>query len=172
MQAKTQNKISVENEFELCDGIKSVCNKEGKQFIYSYFPDPDATMHDYGVSSDWAHKVLEDISEAVKNLHTTTTNTLFVISADHGQIDVEGTIELYKDKEIMDMLEIYPYLEARAVCFKVKPDKKELFKETFTKKYGEDFVLFESQDLINKEHNLWKWKFFVFVRRRENDRLL
>lgn len=136
--------------YELGDYIKEICEKDGKQFVYAYYPDPDATMHDYGVTSDRACYVLEDISEMVQNLHGSTQDTLFVISADHGQIDIEGVIELYEDKEIMDMLEIYPYLEARAVCFKVKPDKKEEFKTLFENKYGEDFVLFESKDLIEK----------------------
>ncbi len=136
--------------YELGDYIKEICEKDGKQFVYAYYPDPDATMHDYGVTSERARYVLEDISEMVQNLYGSTQDTLFVISADHGQIDVEGVIELYEDKEIMDMLEIYPYLEARAVCFKVKPDKKEKFKTLFTNKYSEDFVLFESKDLIEK----------------------
>lgn len=136
--------------YEFGDYIKEICEKDGKQFIYAYYPDPDATMHDYGVTSDRAKAVIEDISEMMQNLHKSTNNTLFVITADHGQIDVEGTIALYEDTEILDMLEIYPYLEARAVCFKVKSDKKEIFKEIFERKYGEDFVLFESKELIQK----------------------
>ena len=50
----------------------------------------------------------------------------------------------------MDMLEIYPYLEARAVSFKVKEDKKQDFEEIFTRKYGEDFILYTTQELIDQ----------------------
>ena len=44
-----------------------------------------------------------------KTKDKTTKNTLIVVSADHGQIDVEGYVEIYKDKEIMDMLEMLIY---------------------------------------------------------------
>ena len=48
------------------------------------------------------------------------------------------------------MLEIYPYLEARAVSFKVKENKKQDFEKLFTEKYGEDFILYTAQELIDK----------------------
>ena len=50
----------------------------------------------------------------------------------------------------MDMLEIYPYLEARAACFKVKENKKQEFEKVFNEKYGEDFILYKSSELIEK----------------------
>ena len=136
--------------YEFGDYIKEVCDKDGRQFVYAYYPDPDATMHDYGVTSPEAQAVLEDIAELVENLYKETKDTIFIISADHGQVDIEGWIPLYEDKEIMDMLEIYPYLEARAACFKVKEDKKQEFEKVFNSKYSEDFILYKSSDLIEK----------------------
>ena len=35
----------------------------------------------------------------MKKQEKNTKNTLFVITADHGQVDVEGYVEIYKDKE-------------------------------------------------------------------------
>lgn len=154
-----QSFVKVKNEFnnyvfssvyEMADHIKEICDKQGKQFAYVYYNDPDGTMHDYGVSSQQAKYVFEDISDVVEGLYNETKDTLFIITADHGQIDVTESIALYEDKEILDMLEIYPYLEARAVAFKVKKDKKEEFEKTFTKKYGEDFVLFKTEDLVTR----------------------
>jgi hypothetical protein len=134
----------------MAEHIKEICDKQGKQFAYVYYNDPDGTMHDYGVSSQQAKYVFEDISDVVEGLYNETKDTLFIITADHGQIDVTESIALYEDKEILDMLEIYPYLEARAVAFKVKKDKKEEFEKTFTKKYGDDFVLFKTEDLVTR----------------------
>ena len=107
-------------------------------------------MHDYGVTSEQAKAVFDDIAEMVENVYKETKDTIFIITADHGQVDIDSWIPLYEDKEIMDMLEIYPFLEARAVAFKVKSGMHEEFEKTFTKKYGEDFVLFKSQELIDK----------------------
>ena len=48
------------------------------------------------------------------------------------------------------MLECPPYLDARTPAFIVKEDKKQEFYEKFTQKYGDDFILFKSKELIDK----------------------
>lgn len=133
---------------EFFESIKNICNKNAKQFVYAYYPDPDFTMHDYGVSSPEAKKVINNISNLLQNLYQDTENTLMVITADHGQIDVEGYIELYKDQKLMEMLEIYPYLDSRAPAFIVKNRKNKEFEEYFSSKYGKDFTLYSSKKLI------------------------
>ena len=57
VQTKSTTKISIENENDLCESIKDICKKQGKQFMYCYYPDPDSTMHEFGVSSPEAKKV-------------------------------------------------------------------------------------------------------------------
>lgn len=131
------------------DFLKNICNRKEKQFCYAYYPEPDHTMHEYGASSTQAKELIQDISKNIENLYKNTKDTLFIIFADHGHADVEGDIEIYKDKEIMDMLEIYPYLDGRAVAFKVKQDYKTIFPKIFEQKYGKDFEIFESKRLID-----------------------
>ena len=79
-----------------------------------------------------------------------TKDTLFVVTADHGQIDGEGYVDLYKDVKLLDMLEIYPYLEPRAIAFKVKKGKQKEFEDYFKSKYEEDFKLFKTKDLLRE----------------------
>lgn len=50
----------------------------------------------------------------------------------------------------MDMLEIYPFLEARAVAFKVKNQKFKQFEEYFKATYSKDFELCKSIDLVKE----------------------
>ena len=128
--------------------IQKICNRNGKQFIYAYYPEPDQTMHEFGVTSNEAKAVITSISKSLQELLENTKNTLYVITADHGQIDVEGYVELYKDKKLYEMLEIYPFLEARAVAFKVKKGRKEEFEKYFKSKYGEDFKLYKTKELL------------------------
>ena len=137
------------DQTEFFETIETICNYEGKQFIYAYNPEPDSTMHQFGVSSDEAYELINSISENVEKLANTLKDTLFIITADHGQVDIEGYVNLYADKKLLDMLKIYPFLEARAPAFIVKDNKKQEFEEYFTKTYGEDFVLYKSADLIN-----------------------
>ena len=135
---------------EFVESITSITKRKEKQFIYAYYPEPDYTMHEFGVDSYEARLKFEEINKIVEKLYKNTRNTLFIISADHGQIDVEGYVEIYKDKEIMKMLQTPPYLEPRATAFKVKSEFLEEFEKTFNERYSKDFTLFKSNDLIEQ----------------------
>lgn len=151
VQTKSENKkIVIENEVEMCKAIREVCAKECKQFIYAYLPEPDATMHEFGVSSNEAKTKIENINNEIEKLYNVLTDTLIIITADHGQIDVTGYVEFYKDKEINDMLACIPYLDARTPAFIVKRGKEKEFEKLFKERYGKDFKLFKSDDLINQ----------------------
>lgn len=141
-------KILIENEFDMCDAIRNACNKEGKQFVYAYLPEPDSTMHEYGVSSVEAKQKFASINNEIEKLYNDLKDTLIIISADHGQVDIDGYVEFYKDNELCDMLECVPYLDGRTPAFIVKKGKEMEFEEKFTERYGEDFKLFKSADLI------------------------
>lgn len=151
VQTKSEDKkIVIENEFDLCKTVKKVCRKKGKQFIYAYLPEPDSTMHDFGVTSIESKNKIESINTEIEKLYNDLQDALIIITADHGQIDVEGYIEFYKDKEINDLLECVPYLDARTPAFMVKSGKEQEFENKFNKKYGKDFKLFKSKELISK----------------------
>ena len=146
------DKIVVTDEDELCSTIKTVCLRSGKQFVYAYFPEPDKTMHHAGVSSIEARQKIEELNSKFENLFEKLEDTLVVITADHSHIDVLGYVEFYKDQDLYSLLECPPYLDGRAVAFRVKNDKKEEFAKGFKEKYKEDFVLFETKWLIENNY--------------------
>lgn len=135
---------------EMFENIKKCCLKEGKQFIYSYCDDPDYTMHDYGVKSKEAKEAISELSNYIEDLHNSLEDTLIVVTADHGHVDIDGYIDIYKNKELIDCLKAPMYLEPRATAFKVKDDKKEQFKQIFNRCYQKDFKLFDVEYLIEK----------------------
>lgn len=137
---------------EFFNTISEICNRKNKQFIYAYYPEPDSTMHEYGVTSVEAKNVITSISENMKKLLSSTKDTLFIVTADHGQVDVEGYVNFYEDKILLGMLEIYPYLEGRAVAFKVKRGKNSEFEKYFVEKYDEDFKLFRTEELLKANY--------------------
>jgi hypothetical protein len=141
------------NMDEFFENIKKICNKDGKQFVYAYFDDPDATMHQNGVSSVEAKEIISKLSQKTEELYSSLgDSTIIIITADHGHIDINGYVELNKDEKLMDMLTIYPYMEARAVAFKVKENKEKEFEDYFNKKYGVDFQLHKSSELIEDNY--------------------
>ena len=137
---------------EMFDHIGTICRKAGKQFIYAYCSEPDFVMHRFGVSSAEARSVIGELNGGVEALYAELADTLLIVSADHGQIDVGGYVELYKDEELTAMLEWPQFLEVRAVAFKVKKDCREKFAEVFHRKYGADFTLFEVEKLIKENY--------------------
>lgn len=147
-----ENKFNFENFNQMFEHISNICSQDGKQFIYCYSPLPDSTMHDYGVSSKEAKLVFEDINARIEHLANTTKDTIFIITADHGQTDVTGYINLYEDKILNSMLMFKPYLEPRATAFKVKEGYDKQFKKYFNKTYGKDFKLMSSKKLIAKNY--------------------
>ena len=145
----TKIKQTYYSQDEFFNKIKKQTLKEGKQFLYCYYPEPDHLMHEEGVTSNKTKKLINKISEDVKKLYKETTDTLFIISADHGQVDITESIELYKDEKLLNLLEVPPFLEARATAFIVKKGKEVEFEKLFNEKYKNDFVLFKSKDLID-----------------------
>ena len=132
--------------------IGSICGKEGRQCIFAYCDEPDSTMHRYGVSSPEAQRVINELNSGAEELYNVLNDTLFIITADHGQIDIDGFIEIYRDSELLSMLEWPLSLEPRATAFKVKANRHREFVETFNKKYGEDFELFRTEQLIDENY--------------------
>ncbi len=132
------------------DAIEEICRKPGRQFIYAYYPELDSIMHKHGVDSPEAWCGIREVSHRLEILHGSMDDTLFIVSADHGQIDIAGYVNLYEDQTLTDLLEIYPFMEARAPAFLVKKGREQAFEQYFQEKYGEDFILFKSAELAAK----------------------
>ena len=130
--------------------VREICNKPDKQFVYAYCPEPDYTMHEYGVTNPNTQLLIQSISANLQKLRSETNDTLFIVSADHGQVDVTDYVYIGEDEEIMSMLKCPPYLDSRSPAFIVKRGKKRQFAKLFKERYGEDFVLFKTSDLLKQ----------------------
>jgi len=129
--------------------IDLICKKQEKKFVYTYYSYLDTIMHMFGVSSTQARDEFVELNKQFENLVTSNKDSLFVITADHGHIDVHGMVNIYEDKKIIECLKYMPSIESRAAVFHVKSDMHEKFTLAF-KKYEKDFELFPSKELIEK----------------------
>ncbi len=137
---------------ELFAHIQTICGNAGKQFIYAYCDEPDATMHRFGVHSAEAKALIGGLSAKTEAMFQNLSDTLLIVTADHGQVDVEGYLELYKDEELLSLLAAPPYMESRAAAFRVKQDCRQKFETLFRKNYGEDYELYESAALVEENY--------------------
>ncbi len=133
----------------ICRKVYRISKKKNKKYIYTYWNEPDHTMHGYGVDSKWAEKQVKHINKEVERLCKKLKNSLVIVTADHGQCD--GKIEYLENyPQITELLKIPPSVEGRALSLFVKGGKKEQFKQEFNKIFGDLFRLMTKEEVFNE----------------------
>lgn len=134
---------------EMVELIEKETNKEGKKFIYAYDDEPDSSMHDFGADSEKVKNLIIERNNKIENLCKKLKNSLVIVVADHGQIEVDN-IFLEDYPKIYKTLERTTSIENRAVSFKIKNGSKKQFVEQFNKEFGKYFKLFTKKEVIDK----------------------
>ena len=137
---------------ELFAHIRAICGNAGKQFVYAYCDEPDSTMHRFGVSSAEAKARIGGLNKKTETMFENLRDTLLIVTADHGQVDVTGYLELYKDEELLSLPSAPPYMESRTAAFRVKKNCRRQFEALFRKNYGEDYELYPSAQLVKENY--------------------
>ena len=132
---------------KVLERVKTLCHEPGKKFIYSYWNEPDATMHRSGTTSDETHEMLVSIEKKVKEAVSTLSDTLVFITADHGHIDSRNLCIL-EEPEVMNCLVRMPSIEPRTLNFFVRAECIEGFPELFRRKFGKDFLLLTKEEVL------------------------
>ena len=135
----------------LSEGVKKLTKtlKENDEcFVYFYWDSPDREMHETGIDS-WTtkyqvHKAQRFLKKVVKK----NPDTLFILLADHGHINVEF-LDMCEKEDIYSLLSKPISLEKRAPSFFVKEGKKEEFKKLFNQYYGKHFELLSKEEALN-----------------------
>jgi len=135
---------------EMANHIKEICKEPGQKYIYSYWNEPDSTMHAYGCFGAEAKAVIQTLEKEVEELCDELMDTLIIITADHGHIDSEG-VALEDYPKIMDCLKRLPTIEPRTLSLYIKDGRKEEFKEEWNKEFGDKFVLWTKEEVIDKK---------------------
>ena len=88
-----------------------------QKFVFGYWTDPDKTMHESGCYSAKTKEKMTEINELLMNLSQQMKDTLLIISADHGLIDVEPTTYLNDYPELTACFLMPPFIEGRMMSF-------------------------------------------------------
>lgn len=94
---KVKGYDSVEEMFDiLLQGIKK---DKGKNFYYIYYPKIDSIGHEYGMSSYKAYFEINNFIKALDNFYNNVLDKgvnegIFILSADHGQMEIKDRIYL------------------------------------------------------------------------------
>ena len=132
---------------KMCARVKEACREKGEKYIYVYWNQPDGFLHRYGCGADIVREALVTMEEAISELAAELTDSLVIVTADHGHIDTED-VDLRDYPEIWDCLVRTPSLEPRALNLFVKEDRREYFENAFKKQFGDRFLLMPMEEVI------------------------
>lgn len=141
--------VHVDTLEELAQTTLELCQMPGEKYVYTYWNQPDFDMHDLGVGHAKISEQIQLVNDTVLHLCKKLEDTLLVVTADHGLVDVNWvTLQDYPD--VLQCLERTPSIESRALTFFVKQGMHDAFKERFLKHFGNDYVLLSKREVLQK----------------------
>lgn len=135
---------------EMCESIVTLCKNTENKFVIAYQDNPDGIIHKTGCYSEETKKfILETEKEFEKMLQDLKdTNTLVILSADHGHQDINETIDILELEEIQECLIMPPSLESRMIGFFVKDNKRKEFENKFDRLFKDKFILYSKEEFL------------------------
>ena len=131
----------------ICRHIKNLCEEDGSKFIYAYHSQPDNDMHHHGISSKFINVKMEKYNNQLEVLTNVLSDTLFIISADHGMTDI--TVKCIEDyPQISDSLIRHICVEPRCCSMYVKDEYKAEFPGMFSSVFSDKFQLFTHDEFL------------------------
>ncbi len=134
----------------VCELIKMICATKQNTFTYAQWNSPDDIAHKNGCGGEKTAEVIKDLNKRIENLCKELTDTIVIVSADHGLTDITEEIRINYIPEIMECLVVPPFVESRAAACFVKNDRRTDFERAFHSYLGNDFILLSKNDILSK----------------------
>lgn len=133
----------------MCNRLIEYSNNDEYEYIYAYWDKYDSYMHEYGPSSNICNAYLEHINFEIERVaNNLAEDTMLVVIADHGQIDVKEEYNICGSK-YDKYLRRKPALEPRAMTFYIKEGMEEEFRKEFLNEFEDRFVLLSHQQILD-----------------------
>ena len=135
---------------------RAVKSSKSRKYIYAYWPEFDSLSHENGVNHKKTEKHFREIEAKVAKLAKSLkgTDTLLIITADHGFIDTpyERVITLESHPKMKECLTLPLCGEGRVAYCYVHPDKAKQFEKYVRRNLNRYCHIFKSQELIDKNY--------------------
>ena len=127
--------------------VKRVCQEAGRHFVYAYVNEPDHTLHRSGCQGEAVRQWIHEADELLKK--TDCPDTLFLLTADHGFIDVDPLcLEDYPELE--DTLLRKPSIEPRVLNLFLKPGREQDFLTLWKQTVGNSYMLYTKAQILDQ----------------------
>lgn len=135
---------------------KAISSHHQRKYIYAYWPGFDTFSHDYGINSRKTEKHFRQIDQKFREFLKSIegTNSIIIVTADHGLIDVEekGIIWLEEHPQLKECLSLPLCGDARTVYCYVHPSKARQFENYVRTAFKGFCYLYKSEELIKKNY--------------------
>ena len=130
--------------------LKRLRESSGPTFTNLYIPHVDSASHGYGIGHDMTKQVVRVVDSLLGRINANLPpNAVMVVSADHGLIDVDADAhEIKPDDELVGHLEHEPWGTAPSVMLQVRDDRAVEFEARFRERFGEDFYLLPTDEVL------------------------
>lgn len=134
----------------LCREVRRLCALPGEKYVYAYWDQPDTVMHRKGCFGEPAKSTVRDLEKEVEELAEGLSDTLLLITADHGHIDSpKAVVTDYPD--IMECLVRMPSIEPRCLNLFVKSGMEDKLKAAFKEHFGDKFMLMSKAEVKERQ---------------------
>ena len=132
---------------EICTQVRTICQAPGRHFVNAYCNQPDHDMHEQGCYAAHVKQLFRHINDEAERLCRVLTDTLVIITADHGLTDTRDVmIEEYPS--IYECLQMRPSVESRCLSLFIKEGMADIFAERFNAQFGDDFILLTREEAL------------------------
>ena len=142
------SKAGIDSLSKMESSLANLLTDGTRNFVYCYWPDPDRTMHGFGVNDPRSIEVERSIDSFVEHLSSRFNDTIFIIVADHGLVDAKY-LYLADHPKLLSMLKRPFSIESRAATFFVKPESLHEFGLEFERCFGDHFMLLRKDDFFS-----------------------
>lgn len=141
--------ITYDTYDEMTQYVSTVCQSDGQHYIYAYYNLPDSAEHKFGPYSKEAGEVLAEIEVLTKLMCQKCPDTLFLISADHGQTPVREVRDISTYPDLYECLSMAPSGGTRTMNVFVKSGMHAKFKKLAQKYLGDKFLILSRKQVLN-----------------------
>lgn len=135
--------------YEMMAALSEALQGDPYDMIYVYYDNPDHIGHVYGLHGPHRELAVAEVRTIVSYIEGLAQRYrdkyTFLLISDHGQVTVSRIHLFNQDRDLLDMLEVPPYGDSRAVWFRSRYDIRSLLRE----RYG--MAVFTRDEVIERE---------------------
>lgn len=130
--------------------VEALCAKDEPSYIYAYWDALDTLMHKNGVEGEAVGQLMRQIEKRVEEMASRLSDTLLLITADHGHISTRKE-ELLRCPDLAECLVRMPSIELRTVNLFVKPGMEKQLEAAFAKHFPDQFMLLTKGQVLDMQ---------------------